>query len=70
MAKQLSAREPQVLELVATEALSQRQVAERLGLAEATVGGLMLRARLKMGASSTLELVVNYWRARMGEVVR
>ncbi len=55
----LARREEETLEL-ASEGMTRREIAERLGLAPSTVGVLLHRASIKLGARSRNELISNY----------
>lgn len=55
----LAKREEQTLEL-ASAGLSRKQIAETLGLAPSTVGVLLHRAAIKLGAHSRSELLSSY----------
>jgi PAS domain S-box-containing protein len=58
----LSGREQQVLELAA-EGLTDRAIARRLGISEATVGTYWVRVRAKLGAGTRAQLVAAALRA-------
>lgn len=55
----LAKRERDVLKL-ASEGQSRKEIAETLGLAPSTVGVLLHRAAVKLGARSREELILNY----------
>jgi len=55
----LAKREKEVLKL-ASEGQSRKEIAEALGLAPSTVGVLLHRAAVKLGARSRDELILNY----------
>lgn len=60
----LAPREEEALDLAAT-GLSRKEIAENLGLAPSTVGVLLHRAAVKLGARSRRELIQSY-RLRQG----
>jgi DNA-binding CsgD family transcriptional regulator len=55
----LAPREEEALDLAAT-GLSRKEIAENLGLAPSTVGVLLHRAAVKLGARSRRELIQSY----------
>lgn len=61
-AKQLTPRERQIVELLATEALGDREIAKRLGIKDTTVRRLVSNIMMKLGCENRTMIVVRVWK--------